>query len=87
MRSHLPPNVVRPPGMQPLVLRTTAPRSLASERLHRQHHFGSPSAPPFLFPHQRQRSISPSRQEPSAPAFEVNVRLNGFWGFFFLGTS
>ncbi|KAL5110630.1 Lysine-specific demethylase 5B [Taenia crassiceps] len=74
IRSHLPPNVVRPPGMQPLVLRTTAPRSLASERLHRlhrQHHFGSP-APPFLFPHQRQRSSSPSRQELSAPAFEVN---------------
>ncbi|VDK33573.1 unnamed protein product [Taenia asiatica] len=75
MRSHLPPNVVRPPGMQPLVLRTTAPRSLASERLHRlhrQHHFGSPPAPPFPFSHQRQRSTSPPRQEPSELAFEVN---------------
>lgn len=33
-RSHLPPNVTRPPGMQPLVLRTTAPRTMSSaERL------------------------------------------------------
>ena len=43
VRSHLPPNVMRPPGMQPLVLRTTAPRILTSiERLRhfqRQLHF------------------------------------------------
>ncbi|EUB62146.1 Lysine-specific demethylase 5B [Echinococcus granulosus] len=73
--SHLPPNVVRPPGMQPLVLRTTALRSLASERLHhlhRQHHFSNPSPPPLLFPHHLQRSTSPSRQEPSSPAFEMD---------------
>lgn len=29
-RSHLPLNVIRPPGMQPLVLRTSAPRSLVT---------------------------------------------------------
>ncbi|VDM31022.1 unnamed protein product [Hydatigera taeniaeformis] len=75
MRSHLPPNVVRPPGMQPLVLRTTAPRSLASERLHclhRQHQFRSPPTSSFLFPHQLQRSISPSRRETPALAFGVD---------------
>ncbi|VDO15307.1 unnamed protein product [Rodentolepis nana] len=39
-RSHLPPNVTRPPGMQPLVLRTSAPRSLVTseERLQQLRH-------------------------------------------------
>uniref|UniRef100_A0A0R3SA43 PHD-type domain-containing protein n=3 Tax=Hymenolepis diminuta TaxID=6216 RepID=A0A0R3SA43_HYMDI len=44
-RSHLPPNVTRPPGMQPLVLRTSAPRSLVTsseerlQQLRRQQQF------------------------------------------------
>ncbi|VDD77339.1 unnamed protein product [Mesocestoides corti] len=73
-QSHLPPNVARPPGMQPLVLRTTAPRSMADE--HHRHQFSSrplPHLDKISSPYNSQIPVPLSHKERKDPHVDLDV--------------
>uniref|UniRef100_A0A5K3FRG7 JmjC domain-containing protein n=1 Tax=Mesocestoides corti TaxID=53468 RepID=A0A5K3FRG7_MESCO len=72
-QSHLPPNVARPPGMQPLVLRTTAPRSMADE--HHRHQFSSrplPHLDKISSPYNSQIPVPLSHKERKDPHVDLD---------------